>query len=415
MNRELARDAECNVLGALLCGIPESVIALDQLTPQEFGNATLAGIFEIISQVRQESGKFDIALISPKLDPTQKEAAGTCMDFFLSMANYQDYIRIVKEQAQKRRITNRLSEIVYGGADDPLGEITQILEAENKAVACNDFQAAFIDNLQAYFGQLHSPNAGQERIKTGWTKLDKTIGGLRRKTLSYIGARPSTGKTAFALNILQNQVKTDNKCVFFSLEMSVSQLFERHVSKALRIDYGRINANNLTTEERDRIGSELISMGDKQQFYFIDDIYSIEGIASAISKLRPQLVIVDFLQCVRTMQKFQTRRNEIDHLSQEFKRLAKHYDCHIIVLSQLSRAGQEMPRMSDLKESGSLEQDGDYIMILHRPYVLDKGENTDPGTTSFLLDKNKYGHTGKIDMYFTGQYQWFTEVERYEQ
>ena len=155
--------------------------------------------------------------------------------------------------------------------------------------------------------------------------------------------------------------------------------------------------------------TRLNAIAGAKRLNILDDAYTVEDIARGIAQTKPQLAIVDFIQCIRTTQRFQNRRNEIDYISQEFKRLARRYDCHIMVLSQITRSGSEAPRMSDLKESGGLEQDGDYIMMLHRPYVLDKDASVDPEESYILLDKNKYGRTGKVELRFRGDFQRCTE------
>ncbi len=146
-----------------------------------------------------------------------------------------------------------------------------------------------------------------------------------------------------------------------------------------------------------------------------DDVYSIEAMAGKIARFKPDLVIVDFLQNIRTTDKYQTRKNQVDYISSELKRLARVNDCAVIVLSQLARSN-EKPTMSSLKESGNLEADGDYIMLLYRPFVTDKTGKYPPEQTEILLDKNKYGACGKIELKFRYQVQTFEEIEtRYEE
>ena len=142
----------------------------------------------------------------------------------------------------------------------------------------------------------------------------------------------------------------------------------------------------------------------------IDDMYYCEEICRAIGDLQPDYVVIDFIHCVRAIKKCENRRSEVDYISQSFKICAKNNNCHIILLSQLHRSDKEKnrpPRMSDLKESGGLEQDGDYIIMIHRPYIFDK--TSDPTETYILLDKNKYGDCGQLQFKFWGQFQRFVE------
>jgi replicative DNA helicase len=147
----------------------------------------------------------------------------------------------------------------------------------------------------------------------------------------------------------------------------------------------------------------------KRPLDLVDDVFTIEGIGDIIRQKRPDLVVVDFIQNVDTAQKFNNRRDKIDHVSRTLKRLAQRYKCHVMVLAQLAR-GDGVPTMASLKEAGGLEQDGDYIMLLHRPGVADKTKPQEEALV--LLDKNKYGRTGLYDLYFDGAHQRFTETYR---
>ena len=150
----------------------------------------------------------------------------------------------------------------------------------------------------------------------------------------------------------------------------------------------------------------------KEKFFVLDDVYNVEQMCNVLMEQKPDLAVIDFMQIISTTSKFVETRHKIDYISALLKRTAKNTGTVIMVLSQLSRAGKDSPTMSDLKESGGLEQDGDYIALLHRPYVLKKDIETPPGCTELLLDKNKFGATGKINMFFDLVHQRFSEVDR---
>ena len=185
-------------------------------------------------------------------------------------------------------------------------------------------------------------------------------------------------------------------------------IIERLLSDECNIDYGRFTGT-LTFDEKSLINDYFNRRGKSliENLIVVDDVNAVENICAQIENNKPELVIVDFIQIVTTLCKSESVRARIDYISSELKRIAKRTNCCIIVLSQLSRAGENAPRMSDLRESGSLEQDGDCIALLDRPFVQDK-ENNPPHKATLLIDKNKFGKTGKIDLFFDGAHQRFT-------
>jgi replicative DNA helicase len=152
-----------------------------------------------------------------------------------------------------------------------------------------------------------------------------------------------------------------------------------------------------------------------EQLHVLDNVNTVEGIAAKAAEIKPDLVIVDYIQSgLDTVEKTENERVRINRISAKLKALAKNSNCHVMALSQIARSDSKMPTMSQLKESGNLEANGDYIMLIHRPFVGDKSKGN-PEETKLILDKNKYGQTGFIDMRFDGEYQTFSEFEtRYD-
>jgi replicative DNA helicase len=200
--------------------------------------------------------------------------------------------------------------------------------------------------------------------------------------------------------------------------MSKAQILDRLFSSILTIPYSAIQNKDMTVEQQGKMSQGISDLLDKKQLYIFDDIYTVEKIAHKVYELKPDLVIVDFIQCVRTVQRIDGTRERINYISLELKRLAKATNCHMMILSQVARVTDKQtskpkpPRMSDLKESGNLEADGDYILMLFRPYVYEKSKDYTPEQAQLLLDKNKYGQTGVVEMAFRGAVQKFEEVER---
>ena len=147
-----------------------------------------------------------------------------------------------------------------------------------------------------------------------------------------------------------------------------------------------------------------------KRLFVIDDMFSIEAIESAVMNLRPDMVVIDYIQLVTSStRRFNFDRDRVNYVSKELKKLAKIANCAVIGLAQVKREGADAPRMSDLKECGALEEDGDYVLMMHRPYVKDKDESIDPAETHILIDKNKFGKNGLVRMHFDVQFQRFSE------
>jgi len=270
-------------------------------------------------------------------------------------------------------------------------------------------------NTKHFDNFLKNLNSKPSGVLTGFSRIDKVTGGLRPGTMFIIGARPSTGKTSFALNIACNQLKqSSDKIIFFSLEMSAEMILERFFSAENNIDYNKFSHNQLTDKDKTEIQESIAKLKEENRFLIVDNVYDADEIAKIISEEKPILAIVDFIQSVTTEKYFDNTRLRIDYISSLLKRTAKQTKSVVIVLSQITRAGKDEPTMSDLKESGGLEQDGDYIALIHRPYVNDKGSDIKPSKTQILFDKNKFGGTGIVKMTFDLEHQKFYEVTRNE-
>jgi replicative DNA helicase len=204
--------------------------------------------------------------------------------------------------------------------------------------------------------------------------------------------------------------------MFFSLEMSSEMIYERLIAAQNKIQYEKFSRNTLDDKEIEIIKKQTDKLKSEGKFFVVDDVYNVEQICNLISENKPDLAVVDFMQIISAVGKFENVRNRIDYISSLFKRTAKATGCVIIVLSQLSRIGKDAPTMSDLKESGGLEQDGDYIALLHRPYVVNKGDSTlAPEQTELMLDKNKFGSVGKVEMWFDLKHQKFHEIDTWHE
>lgn len=380
---ELINDAESNVIGGLLLFPDEFSGEVDSLVVSDFSIEPYQQIFEVISRLHKESKPFDLAIVGTQFkDRNELRAiAATCCEMFISPSNFTSYVQILKKQSQWRRINNKLSLFLYEQPENPVQELEKIAESEKEP----NPKSGMAKQVMKYAEQLYHPER-EVKFYTGFSRLDRALQGLKAGTLSYLGACPSAGKTSFALNVVMNQIRNRKKTLFFSLEMGNEQIFDRILSNTCNLDYGRINVKQLEEQERNTMIQTLGKIHESKLLEVIDDVYNVEDMPRIIAQYQPELVVVDYMQIIRSIRRFPNRKGEVDYISSELKRIAKRYKCHVLCLSQIARRGMDAPKMSDLKESGNLEADGDYIMVLHRPYVLNK-ENPDirPEETHIFL------------------------------
>lgn len=356
-----------------------------------------------------QKGKYDFVTVAAECGSGYRSEIQNCIQTAVSETLFEEHFRLLKEMASRRRLITRFQALTLEG-DISVSSIQKMLDDENGKRLTSNVKEIGKRNIDAFVAEL---NKRKGTLMTGFGNIDKVTGGIRKSTVFIIGARPSTGKTTFALNIAANQISDPNKKVmFFSLEMSSEMIYERLMAARNKIEYEKFSRNGLSEDEIKVISAQSEKLKQSERFFVIDDVYNAEQICNMISEEKPNLAVVDFMQIISATGRFENVRSRIDYISSLFKRTAKTTGCVIIVLSQLSRMGKDAPTMSDLKESGGLEQDGDYIALLHRPYVLNKNENESiPEETQLLLDKNKFGRTGKIDLWFDLKHQKFYELD----
>lgn len=379
------------------------------LEPSDFAYDEHRVIVKAMLKQATDNKSFDFMTVANECGADYRQEIRNCIQLALSVGLFEEHFRLLKEMASRRRLLAQIEALRLSG-DVSVSSIQRMLDDERNKRLTSDVKKTNDKNIDGFIEGL---NKRKGALMTGFGTIDKVIGGIRKSTVFIVGARPSTGKTSFALNIAANQLNdTNKKVMFFSLEMSSEMIFERLISARNNIEYEKFSRNNLSDEEIKKIAAHSQKLKEDGRFFVVDDVYNVEQICNLISENKPDLAVIDFMQIISAMGKFENARNRIDYISNLFKRTAKSTECVIVVLSQLSRIGKDAPTMSDLKESGGLEQDGDYIALLHRPYVLNKNDgNIRPEETELLLDKNKFGRTGKVDLWFDLKHQRFTEYD----
>lgn len=402
-------DIERCVIGSLMM-FESAQDKIQIIEPDDFSVSQLRNIFVKIQGYYIEHGKGDPIIFGHLLNGEEKRVAMDAAQAVVSAASFDEYLRIFKETASKRRISNAVHDLIISEECDAQS-LQQVIDDERNHKVLMNAEERSKANIAEYIENIDKP---KDVIKTGFGMLDKCTSGLQKGLLCIIGARPSTGKTTFAINIAMNQAKYNKSVLFYSLEMTSDMIYDRMMSAQLKIPYNKMVSRKLSSTDVQDIKDSMTLASKNNRLSVIDDVYTIENICSQIIDCNPDVCIIDFIQIVDSTQRFENVRVKTDYIAKELKRVAKKMNCLIIVLSQLTRAGKDEPTMSDLKESGGLEQDGDYIFLLHRPYVLDKNNpEKDPSETQLLLDKNKVGYTGKLDFKFDGVYQQFYELDKW--
>ncbi len=429
-------EAERAILGAVMIDGDAMMNVTDILRPEHFYKEAHKEIFDAALTLYQDGEPVDLVTVGELLKRRKTlEAAGgraylgELTGAVVSTANVEQYARIVEEKSVLRSLIKASSDIVEEGysSERETGEILE--DAEKKIFDISQKRQhknvthirEVLDRNLAHIQEL-SKQAGELRgITTGFADLNQLTSGLQKSDLIIIAARPSMGKTAFALNIAVNAAKAGGKVLLFSLEMSEELLTERMLSAESLVEIKKLREGNLEEEEFQKLsdGSERLNGLE----IYIDDT---PGIAPTVIKNKCKrmimekkgldLVVIDYLQLMSMEGKTENRTLEISALTRYLKQLAREIDCPVVVLSQLSRSVEartdKRPVLSDLRESGSIEQDADLVMFLYREEYYKKEESTRPGECDIIIAKHRNGPTDTVTLTWLGKYTKFADKAR---
>jgi replicative DNA helicase len=273
--------------------------------------------------------------------------------------------------------------------------------------------------------QMEDPETRKEMqgIPTGLSTLDRIIGGLHRSDLIIIGARPGMGKTSLILNMARYiSINAKRKVAFFSLEMSRDQLAQRMLSFDAAVDISRLRQGGLSADEWERISTATSTLYQSELFVDETAAVTVQQIKSKVRRLKPDIVFIDYLQLITPSNDSDNRVQQVSKMTWALKIMAKELNIPVVVCSQLSRAGQargtsHTPQLSDLRESGSIEQDADIVLLLHRPGYYENTSDAPPeeGEPSnealCIVAKNRHGPTEKAKMVWDGRFAKFVALE----
>ena len=425
-------EAEQSVLGSILLDKEAMISVSETLVPDDFYKEAHKVIYESMLKLYNSQSEIDLITLTDELrdqgylDDIGGIAYITSLSTVVpTTSNIKYYVNIVKEKSISRQLISAANDIINLGYDGS-AKVEYVLENAEKKIfdisqerATNDFQPInqVISEAISMLEKLYEEKNDVTGLTTGFRDLNKKINGLQRSDLLLIAARPAMGKTAFALNLVQNAaLKGDASVAVFSLEMSKEQLVQRMIASQSTVELKKIKTGTLADNDWPRITDGMAILSGAK--IHIDDTpgIKISELRSKCRKLKIEkgldLVLIDYLQLMEGEGQNESRQQEIAKISRSLKILAKELDCPVVALSQLSRAPEQRadhrPMLSDLRESGSIEQDADIVMFLYRDeYYNPDTEKKNIGEV--IVAKNRHGETGTVELVWFGGIQKFAD------
>ncbi len=432
-------DAEKSLLGAMLLSPDAISVALEQCHADDFYHPTHGNLFEAMTRLYERGEAVDAVTVTDELRRSMGPESVIDPVELLSMqsstpssANASHYAEIVREMATLRRLISVSGEIADMAYSAPGDVIAVVDEAEQKMLEVSDRRKA--DSLRAISPLLEESLSRIQELAetsqtitgtpTGYKELDKILGGLQPEALCIVGARPAMGKTSFALGILSHVGVVERRpALLFSLEMSHLELTQRLLSSEAKVDAAKMKVGRLNDTDWARVSNAVTKFSEAP--IYIDDnphltVMEIRARARRLKKQHGELgvIIIDYLQLMSGRSSAESRQVEVAEMSRGLKILARELKCPVIALSQLSRGLEarqdKRPMLSDLRESGSLEQDADVVLFLYREEKYDQDCAPDrKGIAEVIVSKNRNGPTATADLAFISNYARFDNMGNY--
>ncbi|MDQ0176285.1 replicative DNA helicase [Bacillus chungangensis] len=429
-------EAEQAVLGAIFLEPASLILVSEILIPEDFYRNSHQLLFDVMLKLNEDGKAVDVITVTEELSSAKQledvgglsylsELAGAVP----TAANIEYYARIVEEKSLLRRLIKTATTIAQDGyaRQDEVEEVLDEAERNIMEVANRKNTSAFqnikdvlvktYDNIEL----LHHRKGDVTGIPSGFSELDRMTAGFQRNDLIIVAARPSVGKTAFALNIAQNvATKTEENVAIFSLEMGAEQLVMRMLCSEGNINAQNLRTGTLTSEDWRKLTMAMGSLSNSG--IFIDDTpgIRISEIRSKCRRLKQEhglgMILIDYLQLIQGSGRMkENRQQEVSEISRSLKALARELEVPVIALSQLSRGVEQRqdkrPMMSDIRESGSIEQDADIVAFLYRDDYYDS-ESENKNIIEIIIAKQRNGPVGTVQLAFVKEYNKFVNLER---
>lgn len=425
--------AEQALLGSIMIKPSALNELISTIAPDDFYSERHRRIYRAMLKLFDKNQPIDLVAMTAGLtDGKQLEAVGGAgylvelVNLVPSASNLKYYGEIVKKKAQLRRLIDsaeRLSELGYREEE----ELESIFEKAEKTIfgLVNFSKKAFVsikDTLvEAWerFENLHKTSDSLRGVPTGFKGLDERLSGLQKSDLIILAARPSMGKTSLALDIARQVAKRNIPVCIFSLEMSSQQLVDRLIAAESHVDSWKLRTGRLTADDEfSRIRDALDTLAKAPIFIDDDPSNNISKMKSVARRLKNEhnlgLIVVDYLQLMIPRRESDSLVQQVTEISRSLKGLARELDIPLLALSQLNRAVEQRggkPRLSDLRDSGSIEQDADVVMFIHRDDKYNE-DSDKKNIAEILIEKHRNGPTGMVELYFDEKRVSFSSVEK---
>ena len=428
-------ESEQSILGSIILDKDAIITVAETINPSDFYKEAHKIIYESMLKLNSNNEPIDLITLIEELRKEGHLDNIGGISYLTSLStivpttsNVKYYANIVKEKSVMRQLIKASNEIINLGYDAST-DVQEILDKAEKNIfdisqekSGDDIQPINLV-LQDTFDMIErlcTQKSDVTGITTGFADLNKKINGLQRTDLILLAARPAMGKTAFSLNLVQNAaLKGDASVAVFSLEMSKEQLVQRILSAQSNVELSKIKTGTLGESDWPRIIDAMAVLSEAN--IFIDDTpgIKISEIRSKCRRLKIEkgldLILIDYLQLMEGEGNNESRQQEIAKISRSLKIIAKELNCPVVALSQLSRAPEQRadhrPMLSDLRESGSIEQDADIVMFLYRDeYYHPDSDRKNIGEV--IIAKNRHGETGAVELVWLGEIQKFADKSR---
>jgi replicative DNA helicase len=440
-------DAEKTILGAILLDNAAHAEAAEKLTDEDFSLDSHRRIFLRMTELMNTQRAVDIVTLANELSRLKEIESIGGVAYLASLTEglprrpvIEEYIRIVKDKSMLRKLMLICSNAIARAADQGESALGVLDETEGKLLEVSEqgltqgFQSLdqIVQNSFGTIDNLYKQSREVTGLATDYKQFDNMTSGLQKGELIIIAARPSMGKTALAINIAENAAIHHNAIVaVFSLEMSKASLLRRMLSSQAWVDQQKLQKGFLSGEDRDKLQNALNQLVETR--LFIDDTAGI-SLAEMRAKARRlkqnagglDLVVVDYLQLMTATvpssgkRNYENRTQEVSAISRGLKALAKELNVPVVALSQLSRAGVQRkddhrPMLSDLRESGSIEQDADVVAFIHREAYYSKDKEAlseaEKANSEIIIEKQRNGPTGTVHLNFIARYTRFADPD----
>ncbi len=441
LNIPYNEEAEKSVLGSLLLAPNTAEVALEKLNTEDFWSIRNREVFSAMKSLWDKGGSIDVVTVMDMLEKMGKSESSGGLEYLTELSiftptaqNIDHYVAIVEEESIRRRLINVCTQIAQEASTGTKETATLLDDAERRifdiAMRKSDETiepiAPVYGRVYRRIGQLMKMDGRNTGLPTGFIDLDSLTSGLQKSDLIIIAGRPASGKSTLALNIAAHAALHEGATVaFFNLEMSKDQLASRVMATETGVPLQNIRTGNVDAPQLLEIAKSFNRIGDAA--FLLDDTpgISVAELRSRCRRIKARqgldLVIVDYLQLMQATGRAESRVQAVSEMTRNLKILARELDVPLIVLSQLSREpdkrSDHTPLMSDLRESGSIEQDADIIMMLYRPAAYtDTREYEEHNNIAYLhVVKHRNGETRRIDLTWVPELTKFANHSNYEE